>query len=59
MTRAYLPNFMIRAFFKRVKIHPDSTLEQCRVLRDDAQPRPQIMKPNCRNVDVVDDNFSS
>lgn len=41
----YLPNFIIRVQLKRVDVASNRPFEEDRLLRDNAEPRPQIMEP--------------
>ena len=40
----YLPNFNIRVLLERVNVASDRTFEEHGLLRDDTEPRPQIME---------------
>lgn len=53
----YLPDFVIRVLFKRVKIDSDCTFEQGGILWYDAEPSTEIMKANSGNVYVINNDF--
>ena len=49
---------MIRMLFQRVNIRSHGPLKQSRILRDYPQLRPQIMQPDLRNIEPIDQDLT-
>lgn len=59
MDSSYMPDYMIRVLFKGIKIASDGSFKQGWILWDYTETGTQIMKTNCRDINVVYDNFPS